>query len=502
MPSRLFQQLATSQLELLATSLGETKIQSIILYLPQEHGTTGALEFLPAVLFPASERVFIAHASGSLALPKTLSKLPGFAQARSVLPTYPILALPNHEQAGIGAVEEFQCGRAAALSVPLVSGPQTVGALLVLPVDKSECNTAWTNLDRQQVARAAQSLSLALSMDAERALLETQNKAAQDALRDSLHQLKNPVQALRTYGKLLQQRVAGRGTTPPQLAELIHHLLAQSDRLVDRLAPVDAIIDSLSASNSKPTYFLNPAPVRSLVPWQPPSQSDTSVFAQATNNVTGKNNSQTISETQGPTPDTSNVEVETVSTDSSDVQHSTSLSFMEDMELEMNFVEDILSENISAFKAIASDRKIVFVVECLDELPGVHVCAEALQEAFTNVLDNAFRYVVLPKFRSDSLDRNANPQIRLRLFANKKSDAGRPGVTLRIEDNGPGIPSNDRTLIFKRGFRCPTTDAVEGSGIGLDIALALVERMGGTLRVMDNDATTLDGAVFEMVLFR
>ena len=96
MPSDMFRQMAQSQLELLANSLSsprnhnpskpQSKVQSMILYLPAENVLTGQLEFTPAVLYPdpSTERVFIASdaASGQApTLPKTLTKLPGFSHA-------------------------------------------------------------------------------------------------------------------------------------------------------------------------------------------------------------------------------------------------------------------------------------------------------------------------------------------------------------------------------------------------------------------------------------
>jgi K+-sensing histidine kinase KdpD len=57
-----------------------------------------------------------------------------------------------------------------------------------------------------------------------------------------------------------------------------------------------------------------------------------------------------------------------------------------------------------------------------------------------------------------------------------------PGVTILVEDNGPGVAEDDRDQIFRRGFRSDrTASEVEGRGIGLDISRALLARMGGCL---------------------
>ena len=80
-----------------------------------------------------------------------------------------------------------------------------------------------------------------------------------------------------------------------------------------------------------------------------------------------------------------------------------------------------------------------------------------------------------------------------------------PGVTILVEDNGPGIRREDREKIFERGTRIPSTaQSVEGTGIGLDIARSLIRDMGGSIRVVDNDIYpgSLDGTIVEFVLYR
>jgi signal transduction histidine kinase len=538
MPSQLFQQLALSQLELLASSLplpgrpGVSKIKSMCLYLPQENVNTGQLEFLPAVLYPhpRSERVFIASQADSgvaPTLPKTLTKLPGFAHATSLLPGYPMVSSSNERMAGIGSVEEVLCdvkaaNGAAALSVPLFAGSQTVGVLLVSPAGEPRKNeSVWTREDRQQVARAAQSLSLALSMDSERAALQMQSEVVRDALSDSLHQVKNPLQALRTYGKLLQRRiadVAGEKGMTPQLLELVEHLMVQSDRLVDRLKPVDSIVDSLE---TKGLLSLNPvgstADQQSLVRWTTPFswERETLDFARDTpsgrfdafDNTTRSSGALATKPSRplvggaeeryrnnkpNPTPQAYDNDQQIIES------RPASSSLMEDMELEMAFVNDVLEPILSAFRAIAIDRDIAFVVENSDEMPGVTICPQALQEAVSNVLDNSFKYVVLPKPGS-AFSRNPSPQVRLRLSPNSGSLA--PGVTILVEDNGPGILEKDRQAIFDRGFRAAATRSVAGTGIGLDISLALMQKMGGTLQI-SNDEGRLNGTVMKFVIFR
>jgi two-component system sensor histidine kinase BaeS len=72
------------------------------------------------------------------------------------------------------------------------------------------------------------------------------------------------------------------------------------------------------------------------------------------------------------------------------------------------------------------------------------------------------------------------------------------GVRLAVRDTGPGIPAEHLPLIFERFYKADAArKAAGGSGLGLSIVKAIVERHGGTIAAR-NDG----GAVFEIVLPR
>jgi two-component system sensor histidine kinase BaeS len=72
------------------------------------------------------------------------------------------------------------------------------------------------------------------------------------------------------------------------------------------------------------------------------------------------------------------------------------------------------------------------------------------------------------------------------------------GIRLTVRDTGPGIPAEHLPLIFERFYKADAArKAAGGSGLGLSIVKAIVERHGGTIRAR-NDG----GAVFEIVLPR
>jgi len=70
-----------------------------------------------------------------------------------------------------------------------------------------------------------------------------------------------------------------------------------------------------------------------------------------------------------------------------------------------------------------------------------------------------------------------------------------PGATrIVVRDTGPGIAPEHLPLIFDRFYKADASRAGRGSGLGLSIVKAIVERHGGTISVR-NDG----GAVFEML---
>jgi two-component system, OmpR family, sensor histidine kinase SenX3 len=89
---------------------------------------------------------------------------------------------------------------------------------------------------------------------------------------------------------------------------------------------------------------------------------------------------------------------------------------------------------------------------------------EELSAVLSNVLDNAVKYS--PK----------DPHIRVEVLT---PDLQR--VQIKVQDNGIGIPSNELKRVFKRFYRVlnPGATQVKGSGLGLFIVRAVIQRHGG-----------------------
>jgi signal transduction histidine kinase len=69
-------------------------------------------------------------------------------------------------------------------------------------------------------------------------------------------------------------------------------------------------------------------------------------------------------------------------------------------------------------------------------------------------------------------------------------------LRLRVRDSGAGIPPEHLPLIFDRFYKVDASrKAAGGSGLGLSIVKAIVERHGGTV-----SAHNEGGAVFDILL--
>jgi two-component system phosphate regulon sensor histidine kinase PhoR len=72
-------------------------------------------------------------------------------------------------------------------------------------------------------------------------------------------------------------------------------------------------------------------------------------------------------------------------------------------------------------------------------------------------------------------------------------------VVLRVSDDGPGIPEEDRGTIFEPFFRVnrSRSKTPPGYGLGLSICKHIIEAHGGTIEVQNRDGR---GTVFEVTL--
>ena len=207
-----FVELCRSQIGLLTQALGASLS---VIYLTEELVENAQARLVPVAAYPdipiALER------SSRLALPPAVETLSEIDATSSRL-TQP-----------------------RQLVLPLIHEELVFGLLVTEREDRP-----WTNWERSQVERIAHTLSLACVMDQRAQWLDQsqqQHRSRQsqqhDVLDNLLHQLKSPLTALRTFGKLLVKRL--QASDPNR--EIAGSILRESDRLQELLRQFDQAIE-------------------------------------------------------------------------------------------------------------------------------------------------------------------------------------------------------------------------------------------------------------------
>mgnify|MGYP003583028118 FL=1 len=99
-----------------------------------------------------------------------------------------------------------------------------------------------------------------------------------------------------------------------------------------------------------------------------------------------------------------------------------------------------------------------------------------------NLVDNAVRY--------------AGEGGRIAVECGRQSRDGVDGIALRVADDGPGVPMEDRERIFDRFYR-PAGSPERGSGIGLSLVARIARNHGASIHVDDG----LDGRGLSVTVF-
>ena len=113
-------------------------------------------------------------------------------------------------------------------------------------------------------------------------------------------------------------------------------------------------------------------------------------------------------------------------------------------------------------------------------LPPIHCDRLALEQVFTNLLDNALKYL--------------RPGTAGRIHITGYTTAQR--VVYEVRDNGRGIAEPDQRRVFDLFRRAGAQDQ-RGEGIGLAHVRALVRRLGGTIKLT---STLHAGSTFKVML--
>lgn len=326
-----FVALCREQLTLLATGLGASLS---VVYLTQELAEVpprkGEAELIPVAVYPETAVVGLEH---QIALPFVNRYL--LSPSSELINSQSNDAFSNQTQKNN---QEYLMDR-DQIVLPLIHEDVMMGLLVTTREDR-----AWKESERTQVENVAQSLAIACIMDKRRAWLTSQLHQHQimqekqlDLMDNLLHQFRNPLTALRTFGKLLTKRLLSKDVN----REVALSIVRESDRLKELLQKFDEAID------------LTP---EDLLPAKLAAQREVEIDAT--------------------------------------VEESLPLLLLNGAEqevIEFN-INEVLQPLLISAKAIAKERHLKLITEIDDNLSSVEGNAQALREVLSNVVDNALKY--------------------------------------------------------------------------------------------------------------
>jgi len=202
----------------------------------------------------------------------------------------------------------------------------------------------WSQWEFTQIQRTAATITLACVLDqrhglSQHKLRQQQWQQAQqrDHLDDILHQLRNPLMALRTFGKLLLKRFQPEDDEKKR--SLAENMMRESERLQQLLAEMGDYLDQIATTDEEDITI----------------DTETTRLPESDANVKSLPPSQTLP-------------------------------------LETFALTEVLLPMVESMSAIAQDHEIEIKTEIPESLPPIQANRKALQEVLSNLLDNAIKY--------------------------------------------------------------------------------------------------------------
>ena len=127
-------------------------------------------------------------------------------------------------------------------------------------------------------------------------------------------------------------------------------------------------------------------------------------------------------------------------------------------------LSEIISEACELFQPVAEDKGIR-IIQDIEADVSITADKEKIQRLVANLIDNALKYT------------NDGGTVTFTLKQEKNE------VIASIKDTGIGISEDDIPKIFNRFYRCDRSRSLQGVGLGLSLARAIVMVHHGTINV-------------------
>ncbi|HAZ44072.1 MAG TPA: sensor histidine kinase [Cyanobacteria bacterium UBA11371] len=395
-------------------------------YLTEELAEDSEANLIPVVAYPSPDMVWEEQ------------------QDRALLPqetdtTSPVPWLPSAADTFIALDGEFEGSESSPphsevktllkqrrIVLPLMHEGLVMGLLVTERQDRP-----WNQRERSQIEDIAHTMAIACILDQRRAWFEQQltqqhqlQEQQNDLFHNLLHQLRNPLTALRTFGKLLLKRL---GISDPN-GDIAANILRESDRIQELLQQFDRVLELAETRK---------------VPLTLPS-AHLSVDTETDNNQQSSTKPLLLLPGSGLIAST----------------------------LKPLSVTQVLEPLLASARAIAAERHLDLQAQIPSNLPPVLANDSALREILSNLIDNALKYTP------------AGGKVYIQVGQERKTPQGR-FLGIAVSDTGPGIPAQDLPHLFERRYRGVQAETeIPGTGLGLAIAKELVEQMQGEIQVI------------------
>ncbi|MGH9438358.1 MAG: two-component system sensor histidine kinase NtrB [Terriglobia bacterium] len=135
------------------------------------------------------------------------------------------------------------------------------------------------------------------------------------------------------------------------------------------------------------------------------------------------------------------------------------------LKLETQDIIPVIENSLRSVQEARPEQRVTVEKQYAEKLPRVPLDAELCERVFANIFSNA--YEVMPEGG------------RLRISVDASPQDSQQGVTVEIEDTGPGVPAGQREHIFNPFF----TTKKSGLGLGLSIVSKIVDDHHGRVEL-------------------
>ncbi len=379
---------------------------------------------------------------GKMLPPSRQTGSPGLGSARGLNPLPSEVPQPFQRIA-----EKSSLANQRQLVLPLMHEEMMLGLLVTQRDDR-----AWSAWEEAQIQEVATSIAIACVldqryqwMDRDRHQEHALRMQQHDMIDNLLHQFRNSLTALQTFGKLMIKRMLPGHT---------HDIATNMVREATRLKELSQQLELVTGIN--PPRQLALPPTLDMTPSRVHPIGDAVIEVQ-------------------PIP----------------VLPTASFLAGNSFPLERCLVESVIEPLLASITTLAEGKGQTLHQHMSEDLPPVWANLQALREVLHNLLENAVKYT--PSDGHIFIAVTANePEAEL----GDESESHRSWLEIAITDTGFGIPPQDLPHLFERHYRGVQAEgSIPGSGLGLAIAKMLIEQMQGTIQVMSPaDLSKVDAA--------